>query len=364
MLTPRAEAAGPGDGLRGPFLCFQLKHIGDFLMTLPALGFLRQARPGRKVGLAAAPAIAGLARAHPWVDEVFVLDRTGGPLNNFRLARSIAGKNYEAAFIFDGQTRSVVTAALAGIKRRIGASGLYPLGPAAPLFSRDIDLGVDPKLASQAWRSQKMAALALGLEPGPALRPPPPDLSRDDLAQADRLLGELSGDGPLVGLTLCGRQHEKSWPLAHFAELSRKLHQEMKARLFVVGGPAESVMALALARASGVPAADFCGRTSLTEVVALAAKSDLFITVDTGVSHLAALTDTPLISLFIWTSPAQWPPQTPLARILCYDWALKRFGLRPEEGPWKSAPVVTPEMVFDEAAEILADSQDLVLGKL
>lgn len=352
MLISAADAAGP-EATPGPFLCFQLKHIGDLLMTMPAVGFLRQARPGYKVGLVVTPAIAELARNHPWVDEIFVLDRTGGPLNNFKLARSLAREKYGTAFIFDGQTRSIVTVALAGIKNRLGATGLYPLGGAAPLFSRDIDLGRDLRLQSQAYRAQRMAALALGLPPGPPLRPPAPELRPDDLAQADRLMTELPGDGPLIGLTLAGRQHEKSWPLANFAELCRRLFHERRARLFVTGGPSESLAAQALAQAAGVPLADFCGRTGLMTVITLAHRSDLFITIDTGTSHLAALTETPLISIFIWTSPAQWPPQSPLARILCYDWALKRFDLRPEDGPWKSAPVITPAMVFNEAAEIL-----------
>ena len=353
-MTVSTIPEAPGSELpAGPYLCFQLKHIGDFLMTLPAVGRLRQARPDDKLGMVVAPAVAELAHSHPWVDEVFVLDRTGGPLNNFRLARAIACEKYGTTFIFDGQTRSIVTAALAGIKNRIGASGLYPLGGAAPLFSRDIYLGDDLRLESQARRGQRMAELALGLKSGPPLRPPLPELSRDDLDQAEGLLAELSGDGPLIGLTLAGRQHEKSWSLAHFVELCRLFYSEMRARLFVTGGPAESAMAQALAKAAGVPVADFCGRTGLKSVIALAHRSNLFITIDTGTSHLAALTETPLISIFIWTNPAQWPPQSPLARILCYDWALKRFGLKPDDGPWEVAPVVTPEMVFNTAAEIL-----------
>ncbi|MDR2947483.1 MAG: glycosyltransferase family 9 protein [Candidatus Adiutrix sp.] len=352
-MTFPSPTAAPPPTETGSVLFFQLKHIGDFLMTLPALGLWRQTRPHDRLGLAAAPAVAELARRHPWVDEVYIVDRAKSWRENFRLARAIAREQYGQALIFDGQTRSIVTAALAGIPQRLGASGLYALGQASPLFTRDIDLGRDLRLASQAWRSQKMAALALGREPGPPLRPIAPTLAPEHYAQADRLIAELEGDGPVIGLTLAGRQPEKSWPLASFAELARRLFTEKRARLFVTGGPAESAAAQALAQAARVPVADFCGRTDLMAVIALAERSRLFITIDTGTSHLAALTETPLISLFIWTSPAQWPPPSPHARLLCYDWALKRFGLRPGEGSWKSAPIITPDIVFDEAAAIL-----------
>jgi ADP-heptose:LPS heptosyltransferase len=99
--------------------------------------------------------------------------------------------------------------------------------------------------------------------------------------------------------------------------------------------------------------ANFCGRSTLPQLLALAQASDLFITVDTGTAHLAALTETPLISIFIWTNPALWPPQSPLAQLMCYDWALARFRLTASDGPWQTAPCITPEMVFRKAGEVL-----------
>lgn len=343
-------------------LSFQIKHIGDFLHTLPALGFMRAARPGHQAGLVVTPKIAELAEAHPWVDEVFILDRSRGLGHLRSLAADIKKRGYESGLIFDGQPRSILAAFLAGLKNRSGASGLYPVqGWPRFFYNADLDIvsGLDRPLplVSQAERGLRLAAAALGLEPSPPPRPPKPFLGPEHLARADGLIGELDGPGPLVGLTLQGLQPEKSWPLANFKILVKKLRDEFQARLFVTGGPGESAAAEALARSAGVPVGNFCGRTGLLDLLALAERSDLFITVDTGTSHLAALTETPLISLFIWTSPALWPPQSPLARILCYDWALARFGLRPGDGPWRSAPVIGPEMVFEEAASFLAASE-------
>lgn len=339
----------------GNFLCFQLKHIGDFLHTLPALGFLRTNRLGASVEAVVTPKIAALAESHPWVDRVHVLDRDKRAGGLRRLTTRISRRKYAATFIFDGQTRSIVAASLAGLRRRIGSSGLYPLGGFARLYSRNINI-VDSRyrLESQAYRSQKMTALALGLTPGPALRPPPPHLPPSALETAGKLLAELPGAGPIIGLTLAGLQYEKSWPLSHFAHLCRLLRRDFAARLFVTGGPGESEMARRLAEASGEPVADFCGRTGLLDMIALAGCSDLFITVDTGTAHLAALTETPLISIYQWTSPALWPPQSPRARLMCYNWALSRFELPSEGGPWLAAPVITPEMVFREAAAVLS----------
>lgn len=337
-------------------LSFQIKHIGDFLNTLPALGFMKSHFPGHSAGIVVTPKLAELAAAHPWVDQVFILDRSLGLSHLRRLAVEIRRHDYRTGLIFDGQTRSIVTAFLAGLDRRLGASGLYPIkGWERWLYSSDLRIaenGSKSSFFSQAEKGLRLAAAALGIEAEKGYRPPMPILSAANTARAEELLGGISGEGPLIGLTLQGLQPEKSWPLASFAALVKHLRRELGARLFVTGGPDESPAARSLARVSGVPLADFCGLTGLLDLVALADKSDLFITIDTGTSHLVALTATPLVSIFIWTSPVLWPPQSSQTRILCYDWALARFGL-PANGPWRSAPVVTPEMVFEEAMALL-----------
>lgn len=340
----------------GRCLGFQIKHIGDFLHTLPALGFLKDHCPGGAPDLVISPKMADLARAHPWVNHCLILDRQKGWGHFRQVISEMRGRGYSSSFVFDGQDRSIAAAFLGGVKKRIGATGLYPLrGWRRFLYTDDVEIR-DCRgwpLASQAQRAVMTAAVALGLEIPPAPRPPRPVLGPENLVKAEELIGELPGSGPLIGLTLQGLQPEKSWPLANFRTLAKKLYEEFSARLFVTGGPDESLAAQVLAERAGVPVGNFCGRTDLLDLVALADKSDLFITVDTGTSHLVALTETPLVSIFIWTSPALWPPQTPHLRILCYDWALARFGLKAEDGPWFSSPVVTPELVFVEAASLL-----------
>lgn len=351
-----AESMEAAPNLPGPFIGFQLKHIGDFLMTLPALGLIKKHWPDEKIAIAVSPNIAPLAAISPLVDECIVIDREAGLLTFHKSLKRIREKKFGTAFIFDGQVRSVAAARLAGVQNRVGAAGVYPLKFRA-LYTHDVNIEAT-RLDSQALRSQKMVAKALGLPPEPALRPPMPPLDSKSIGHIAPLLRELKGGGPRIGLTLQGLQHEKTWPLANFAELSRRLWEKYEARLFVTGGPGESVLAEALAQGAGAPVANFCGRTRLPQLLALIMASDLFITVDTGASHLAALTETPLISIFIWTNPALWPPQSPRAHLLCYEWALARFGLKKTDGPWQTAPVVTPDMVFQKAGEIFGERQN------
>ena len=341
----------------GPFLGFQLKKVSDFLATLPALGFLKE-HYGAQVGVVVTPLIAELAFRHPWIDEVFTLDPDRENRHLRQVARAIARKKYRTAIIFDGLWRSLVTATLAGVRNRLGARGLQPLYPLPLLYSHEVDIVSNLWfLESQAYRAQKLVAAILGAAPGPPLRPPPPAADPASADQAARLLEELPVGGPRIGLSLQGGRPEKSWPLSHFAALCRKLWRAFQAAIYVVGDESETFLARNMARAADVPVANFCGRTSLTDVITLAEASNLFITEATGVSHLAALTETPVITIFTWANPALWPPQTPYARVLVYEWALKRFGLKPSDGPWLrpwlTAPVITPDLVFQEARVML-----------
>ncbi|MDR2935451.1 MAG: glycosyltransferase family 9 protein, partial [Candidatus Adiutrix sp.] len=332
-------------------------EVRDFLATLPALGFIK-AHSKAQVGVVVTPQMAELAFRHRGIDEVFTLDPARGNRHLRQVARAIAQKDYRTAIIFDGRLRSLLTAAVAGIRNRLGARGLKPLSPLPFLYSHEVNI-MDALwfLESQAYRAQKIAAALLDISPGVPLRPPPPAADPASAARADKLLGELSSAGPRIGLSLQGGQPEKSWPLPHFAALCRKLWRAFKAALFVVGTESDSSLAHSLAGAAEVPVANFCGRTNLTDVIALAAASNLFITEVTGVSHLAALTETPVISLFTWSNPVLWSPQTPHTRVLAYEWALKRFGLKPSDGPWLrpwlTAPIITPDLVFQEARVML-----------
>ena len=118
----------------GRCLGFQIKHIGDFLHTLPALGFLKDHCPGGAPDLVISPKMADLALAHPWVNHCLILDRQKGWGHFRQVISEMRGRGYSSSFVFDGQDRSIAAAFLGGVKKRIGATGLY-LCEAGVVFS-------------------------------------------------------------------------------------------------------------------------------------------------------------------------------------------------------------------------------------
>jgi ADP-heptose:LPS heptosyltransferase len=341
------------------FLGFQLKNLGDVLMTLPALALLKKRRPNSFLSLVVRPQTAPLLECHPLVDEVVAHSfkpRGLDFLSTRRLAKTLKSQGFSASFHFDGQKRGGVLALWARLPvRAVGLGLLGVSGLKSPwLYNRKVAL----RAPHGAWESlalshQRLVAEVLGVEPEPALLAPGLTIPPAAQAAAKALLAGLPGTGPTIGLTLRGRQKEKSWPLDFWAEVVRDLWRAKGARFYVAGEARDRELAEALARLAGVKMGDFCGLTDLLGFVALAAESDLYLTVDTGSAHLVSLTATPLVTIFTATNPVQWGALSQRQTRICYEWALARFGL--SSGPFLGFPVVRPPEAIGAALAFLEE---------
>jgi ADP-heptose:LPS heptosyltransferase len=97
------------------------------------------------------------------------------------------------------------------------------------------------------------------------------------------------------------------WPVAYFANVANRLQREMNAQLFVTWGYHEAALGLELVKELDCPAL-VTTQNDIRKLAALLSQADLFLCNDTGVMHVAAAVDTPLIALFGPTDPGQWKP--------------------------------------------------------
>src|SRR5574342_702771 len=107
----------------GTLLVRAVNWLGDAVLTTPALGALRAARPGMTVTLAANPAVAELFRLHPDVDEILVYDRKGthkGVVGLARMAHRLRRGRFDAALLLQNAFDAALLAFLAGIPARLG----------------------------------------------------------------------------------------------------------------------------------------------------------------------------------------------------------------------------------------------------
>ncbi|MCL2644992.1 MAG: lipopolysaccharide heptosyltransferase II [Betaproteobacteria bacterium] len=137
----------------------------------------------------------------------------------------------------------------------------------------------------------------------------------------------------------------KQWPLTHFAKLAHLLAAR-GFQIWVLGSEKDSAVARPIA--NGNPSVtDFTGRTGLGDAVDLLALSHAAVSNDSGLMHVAAALDVPLVALFGSSSPEHTPPLSQRAvieslRLQCAPCFERRCPL----GHTRCLTDITPEKVL------------------
>ncbi|GAC1425291.1 MAG: hypothetical protein NVS4B1_18300 [Ktedonobacteraceae bacterium] len=134
-------------------------------------------------------------------------------------------------------------------------------------------------------------------------------LFASDYAEADELLRPLErGRQRIIGIHPGARPPARRWPPEYFATVADRLAQRLDARILLTGGPGEEQTVQAVMAAMHTPAVSLVGRTSLGGLAALISHFDLFISNDTGPSHIACAVDCPSVTLFGPADVRRWAP--------------------------------------------------------
>jgi heptosyltransferase-2 len=298
--------------------------LGDAVMSTPALLRLRQARPEARLTLLSPEKLAGLWERQPFVDEVLAFSASE---NIWQLGRRLREKKFAAAVAFPNSIRSALELWLAGIPERIGAARLgrslfltRALAPAAAAFEmrkrgvgeirrRIKDGGEMVRYPAQAHHVRHYLRLveALGASPEPTA--PRIEVADEEMAAVRGKFGLARAAGrPWFGLNP-GAEYgpAKRWPAERFVAAARALREKTQCRWAILGGVGEFALAETIsgdiARATGEPALNLAGLTSLRELAAVLKICDLVLTNDTGPMHLAYAVGAPVVAIFGSTSP-------------------------------------------------------------
>jgi heptosyltransferase II len=322
--------------------------VGDMVMAQSMLGLLR-ARRAATIDVLAPPWAIPVVERMPEVDHAWPADLRHGALalgERRRLARRLAGVGYDRAIVLPNSWKSALVPFLARIPRRTGYRGEMRFG----LLNdrRRLDRVALPRTV------QRFAALAL--EPGETLPEPLPQprlrVAEDAPAVRARL---VPADAERPALALCpGAEFgpAKRWPEAHFTALAQR-YVEAGWTVWLLGSANDAGPAAAIAEAVvGPHCHDLTGRTTLVEAVDLLASADAVVSNDSGLMHVAAALDRPLVALFGSSDPGHTPPLSPRARVLHLGIACSPcFQRTCPLGHLRCLQELTPAMVADALAD-------------
>ena len=336
--------------------------VGDSVMAIPALREVRRLLPRAHITLLVLPWVSDIYQGSPWVNAVWLYDREGrhaGTAGRFRLVRKLARGGFDAALLLQNAFEAALLTRLAGIPLRAG----YRRDARGWLLTHAVS--IDPRLKArhQTYYYLDLVERLAGREralddPSPAhektapdlpLRPEDHALARQRLEQEGvRFQGKVIGVHPGAAFGSA-----KRWMEDRFAQVLDRLIRTHGAEAILFGSRQERPVSEAICGHMAARPLVLSGRTTLSELIAMIACCDLFITNDSGPMHLAAALGIPTLALFGSTDQVATGPLGPTAVVLNKNVECSPCLLRECPIDHRCMTRITVEEVFQEAVRIL-----------
>lgn len=325
--------------------------VGDCMLMQPMLMRLKQRHPDCLIDVLAPSWTAGLLHAMPEVNEAIVNPFPHGELNfkgRYRLGLELRNAHYDQAIVLPNSLKSALVPFFANIPLRTGFVGELRYGLLND--ARKLDKALLPLMV------ERFAQLA---ETGNELIPRPlsnPTLFVSPAQRASTLLKlELKLDQP-VAVFCPGAEYgiAKRWPVAYFAETAQRLHERGYA-IWLVGSAKDREVAEKIISLGNQTARNLCGKTDLIDAIALLSCAQLVISNDSGLMHIAAALDRPLIALFGSSSPQFTPPLSNEASVIKLDIKCSPcFKRECPLGHFNCMNHLTPDLVWEQVMRVIA----------
>lgn len=233
-----------------------------------------------------------------------------------KIGRGLRNDGYTHGIVLPNSFKSALIPFHAKIPRRIGWQGEWRY----PLLNdcRKLMPGAFPRMVD------RFAALAYAPADSPPAEIPFPRLKVDDENTAQALDKFKLQPGNKVLAVCAGAEFgaAKQWPAEHYAELVNTLiHQGWQAWFF---GSANDGLITESILADIEPdnleqCANLTGATSLAEAIDLMSCANMVVSNDSGLMHVAAALNKPVVALYGSTSADFTPPLTERVKLLATD---------------------------------------------
>lgn len=337
--------------------------VGDMMMSQSLYRTLKAEHPDAVIDVMAPAWCRPLLSRMPEVNQALPMPLGHGALalgERRRLGKSLRANHYDRAYVLPNSFKSALVPFFAGIKRRIGWRGEMRYGvlndvrvldkAAFPLMvERYVALGYDTPVRSASALPQPLLWPQLRVD--------------EDEKQMTAALFALSADRPIIGFCP-GAEFgpAKRWPHYHYAALAEQLIAEgYQILLFGSAKDRETgdTLLSSLSESARAHCKNLAGETQLEQAVILIAHCAAVVSNDSGLMHIAAALNRPLVALYGPSSPDFTPPLSHQARIirLISGYHKVRKG-DAEEGYHQSLIDIQPERVLQELHALLRPAQE------
>ncbi|MCZ6875264.1 MAG: glycosyltransferase family 9 protein [bacterium] len=276
--------------------------VGDFILTLPALGALRQTFGQAHIEVMGRPSRAILAKHPHYANQI--TDIEGWDIYRLFSRRAVISERLAAYLGAFDLIIAYLPASAAGFGDRLRQ------------FHSGLVVTWSPEPAVGVHATDHLLRPIRDLDHRPYDPTPQVHLTSEAIATAEQFWRQanLPGSGVLAFHPGSGGTR-KLWPIDGWQRVMTWAAQQ-DIPCIVINGPAEQEQVNQLLRQTHLPAWPCTGQLSLPCLAAIIARCRLLLGHDSGITHLAAAVGTHTLALFGPTDPWSWGPRSPHACIL------------------------------------------------
>jgi lipopolysaccharide heptosyltransferase II len=283
-------------------LVVRLRSIGDTVLATPALFALKRFVPHVQIDMLVEDWVAPVLSHHPHLNGLVVLER-GGFFARAHVAQQLRATGYDVVYNLHGGTTATFLTRATGAPHRVGFktyqySQLHTHQAPSPLllWGQEKTHSVEQQLALLGWTGVPVTD-----RPRTQLAVPPAAAGYVE----QRLAEAGIGDRKIALIHPAAASATKQWATENFARVVESV-VERGFTPVAIAAPHENAVIENLRSQASVPLLSF--DLLLPEVIALAARSQLFVGNDSGIAHIAAAVGTPSVVVFGSSNRAHWSP--------------------------------------------------------
>lgn len=338
--------------------------VGDMMMSQSLYRTLKAEHPSAEIDVMAPAWCRPLLARMPEVSQALAMPLGHGALalgERRRLGRELRAKGYDRAYVLPNSFKSALVPFFANVPQRTGWRGEMRYGLLNDI--RVLDKAAFPLMV------QRYVALAYDKQriqraedlPQPILWPQL-QVSDEEIAETTSAFN-LTDHRPIIGFCP-GAEFgpAKRWPHYHYATLAQMLI-DAGYQIALFGSAKDHEAGEQIRAALEEKARDFCfnlaGETQLEQAVILLASCQAVVSNDSGLMHVAAALNKPLIALYGPSSPDFTPPLSHKAKVirLISGYHKVRKG-DADQGYHQSLIDIQPQQVLDALTPLLAASEE------
>jgi ADP-heptose:LPS heptosyltransferase len=281
-------------------LVIQLRQLGDILLTTPCLRELKQAWPECRLTFFSHKMGRAIVKDNPYVDEHIVYDDQEGFWKLTKLALELRKRRFDIVIDFMNNPRSAIYTAVSGAKQRLSYQSARWWA-----YNR-----LAPRTSGQDYIVREKFQLLEFIDIEPKNEGLTFVWGHGDLGPVKQLVDDFpdfANSSFRVLLSPTHRRLRRKWPDKEYIQLADMLVKDWGASVVWLWGPGEKEEVAAMVEQCQ-QTSHLAPATTLAEMAALMANSDLFVGNSNGPSHIAVATDLCSLQLHGSTFAHSWCP--------------------------------------------------------